>query len=131
MMKLFEPLCYIAAVIVASVLLGSGSTPAQQPPPQMPGMNIGQSEANNPEVKAFRDANAKMHEAMNAPLRGDADWDFVLNMIPHHQGAIDMARVELQYGKDPELLKLAKDIIAAQKKEIAFMKKMGATSQLI
>ena len=118
-----KSLCFVAAVIVASELLGSGSTSAQQTPTHMPGMNMGQSEADNPEVKAFRDAGAKMHEAMNVPLLGDADWDFALSMIPHHQGAIEMARVELKYGKDPDLRKLAKDIIAAQEKEIAFMKK--------
>ena len=118
-----KSLCFGAAIIITSVLLGSGSTPAQQSPTAMPGMYMGQPEAGNPEVKAFRDAGAKMHEAMNVPLLGDADWDFALSMIPHHQGAIDMARVELKYGKDPELRKLAKDIIAAQEKEIALMKK--------
>jgi uncharacterized protein (DUF305 family) len=63
-----------------------------------------------------------MDKGMKAPMTGDADKDFVMMMIPHHQGAIDMAKVELQYGKDPMLRKLAQDIIAAQEKEIADMK---------
>lgn len=43
-------------------------------------------------------------------------------MIPHHQGAVEMAQIEIKYGKDPELLKLANDIVAAQESEIALMK---------
>jgi uncharacterized protein (DUF305 family) len=43
-------------------------------------------------------------------------------MLPHHQGAVDMAKVELEHGTDPELRKLAQDIIDSQQKEIAFMK---------
>jgi uncharacterized protein (DUF305 family) len=69
----------------------------------------------------FKDANAKMHEGMAIAFSGDADVDFVRGMIPHHQGAIDMARVLLAHGKDPELQKLGNDIIAAQTKEIAQM----------
>ena len=63
-----------------------------------------------------------MHKDMNVKPTGNPDKDFVLNMLPHHEGAVAMAKVELEHGKDPELRKLAEDIIKAQDKEIAFMK---------
>ncbi len=75
-----------------------------------------------PSNAAFEAANAKMHKDMAVPLTGDADRDFLAGMVPHHQGAIDMAEVVLKYGKDPKVKKLATDIIRAQKKEIAMMK---------
>ncbi len=66
----------------------------------------------------------KMHMDMGAvPATGDADLDFVNGMIPHHQGAIDMAKVLKEKGKDPSLQKMADDIIKAQESEIAVMKK--------
>jgi uncharacterized protein (DUF305 family) len=67
------------------------------------------------------DAVARMHAAMNVPFTGDADRDFARMMIPHHQGAIDMALVELRYGKDKRLRRLAQEIIVAQQQEIAVM----------
>lgn len=73
-------------------------------------------------TKAFRAANDKMHKDMDIKFSGDADVDFFKGMIPHHQGAIDMAKVVLAHGKDPETKKLAEEIIAAQEKEIAFMR---------
>lgn len=72
--------------------------------------------------KAFAEANAKMHKDMAVPLTGNADVDFVRGMIPHHQGAIDMAKIVLEHGKDPEIRKLAEEVIAAQEGEIAMMK---------
>ena len=72
--------------------------------------------------KAFNDAMGKMHKDMMLNYSGDADADFVRGMIPHHQGAIDMAKIELKYGKDPELRKLAEGVITAQEAEIKEMK---------
>ncbi|RQS28937.1 DUF305 domain-containing protein [Burkholderia sp. Bp8992] len=75
-------------------------------------------------TQAFKRADRKMMEAMDsAPYTGDADRDFVAHMAPHHQGAIDMAQVELKYGKDPTLRQLASRIVAAQRDEIALMER--------
>lgn len=74
-----------------------------------------------PSSKAFAEANAKMHEGMDIAFSGNTDADFVRGMIAHHQGAIDMAKIELEYGKDAELRKLAEGIISAQEGEIRMM----------
>ncbi len=82
-----------------------------------------------PSSQAFAKANATMHENMMIHYSGDADSDFARGMIAHHQGAIDMAKIELQYGKDPTMRKLAEAVIKAQEAEIkdmnAWLKKHG------
>lgn len=64
----------------------------------------------------------KMHQAMDVRLTGDADADFVRAMIPHHQGAIDMAYWVLDHGRNSDVQELARDIIQAQRAEIAWMR---------
>ena len=109
----------VLATVVAAAL--SGPVFAQQSTMQNGGMS-GMAPLPSPADQAFMDGMGRMNKEMNVPMTGDADRDFVTMMIPHHQGAIDMAETELRYGKDPAIRKLAKDIIAAQKSEIAEMK---------
>jgi uncharacterized protein (DUF305 family) len=77
--------------------------------------------ADRPAAQAYRAANAKMHKDMDITFTNDADADFVRAMIPHHQGAIEMAKVALQYGKDEQTRKWAIDVIREQEREIAEM----------
>ena len=114
----------------------TGSVLAQQPAP-MPGMDMKgmdmkmmMPDANDsPSTKAFKMAMMRAMQTMPT-FSGDADVDFMKHMRPHHQAAIDMAKVVLANGKDADAKKLAQEIITAQEKEIAtidaWLKKKGA-----
>ena len=79
-------------------------------------------DAASPATKAYMEAAENMHGPMMEGIQAtDPDVAFVRGMIPHHEGAIAMARVVLQYGKDPKTRKLAEDVIREQQREIEEM----------
>ena len=99
---------------------GGAATPAA--PHQHGGASGAPAAGEHPSVAAYRAANDRMHRDMDIRFSGNADADFVRGMIPHHQGAIDMAKVVLEHGKDEQVRKWAADIIREQEREIAEMR---------
>ena len=115
----------IAGLFVALVLAGSASqaqpsghhqgAPAEPPPPFV-------ASTAKPFAQLMDDAMAVMDYGMRAaPMNGNPDHDFVTMMIPHHQGAVDMAKALLLRTHDPELRNLAQGIITEQQNEIRLM----------
>jgi uncharacterized protein (DUF305 family) len=109
---------FLAALVMYVLLSPARSAGVED----MKGMNMPMKAVASAADKAFAASMKTMMNGMNVKPTGKPDKDFVLMMIPHHLGAVDMAKVELQYGTDPELRQLATDIVAAQEKEIAQMK---------
>ncbi|MCW3797218.1 DUF305 domain-containing protein [Sphingomonas sp. BN140010] len=75
--------------------------------------------------QAMSAAMTRMHYAMSTPASADPDREFTAMMIPHHQGAIDMAVLQLRYGKDERLRRLAQGIIVEQQQEIRLMEQIA------
>ena len=108
------PIKYLLPAFAAAIIVAASPAQAQH--------NQASSASSSPSTKAFEAANEKMHKDMAIAYSGNADVDFVRGMIPHHQGAIDMARIVIVNGKDPDIRKLAEEVIKAQESEIAWMR---------
>ena len=105
--------------VAMALLLPAAHSQTKQPMPAMQGGMAASSAmaSGGMDMKAMmKDMGGKM---TSMPMSGDPDVDFAMMMRIHHQGAIDMANAELANGKDPQMKKMAKAIVAAQKKEIA------------
>jgi uncharacterized protein (DUF305 family) len=112
-------MCHPIGLAVSAALLSIGTfwvpASAQQAPAQT-------ASAEAPFLAEDDVAMNKMMADMAVKPTGDADRDFVAMMVPHHQGAIDMAQAELQYGHNQKLLRIAQEIVVEQLQEIAAMR---------
>jgi uncharacterized protein (DUF305 family) len=96
---------FLACILAASTIVQAGTDP-------------------DPDWSKLIGSMDKMHMAMTTIKRsGNGDVDFVQLMLPHHQAAVDMARTQLLYGKDPQMRALAQKILTDQQSEIALMQR--------
>jgi hypothetical protein len=120
--------CLIATFLGVSVPMSSAqerpTVPAMQPHAHLTStaLSAAADAAESQFLAANEEAMSKMMVDMTVAPTGDIDRDFVAMMVPHHQGAIDMARILLRYGKNEQLKRLAQEIIVTQQQEIAAMK---------
>lgn len=115
--------CAFVAGIACTVIAVSATTTIKahpfSPPPLVRTNNFD---------SALRAAMIQMDAAMCITPSGDADRDFARAMIPHHQGAVEMARLELLFGRDASLRRLAQGIVVEQSQEIALLRSILASS---
>ena len=129
---LIATLIVLAAVAMLTQKHAAHSAASTVPLPAAPAEFAASTDKTFDQLMA--DAMSVMHKGMHtAPQTGDPDRDFVTMMIPHHQGAIDMAKALLLSGKDSQMRRLAQEIITDQQSEIQLMqlwlKRHGANSQ--
>ncbi len=111
----------LAALCFASAAAQAQTAPAMAPSASMPMGQMNKATAGSKDMKASMMMG--MDGMQKMPMSGDTDKDFAMMMKMHHQQALNMAEMELANGKSPEMKTMAKQIIAAQKKEIAQFEK--------
>jgi hypothetical protein len=114
-----------ASVAATSMALAQGPTPAHRIHQTMPIQYVADRQDNSDETQFLSEnqtAMNKMMKDMAVKPTGDIDRDFVEMMVPHHQGAVDMAQAELKYGHNEQLRRLAQEIIVTQQQEITVMR---------
>ena len=110
----------LSAVVASGAVVAYGTVSAQTSMPGHAGMTDSKVKNDGKAPMKMHAAMEEMNKKMSAmKMTGKADIDYAMMMVAHHQAAIDMAKAELESGKDPAMMKMAKKVIAAQTKEIA------------
>ncbi|MGQ4274538.1 CopM family metallochaperone [Terrihabitans sp. B22-R8] len=122
MSKILVPVAAILALALTGVASAQDATPGHSGHGSHSAMETPQSETDSASTRDFKAADTAMMKSMAIPYTGDADVDYREHMIPHHQGAIDMAKVALKHAKNADTKRLAQKVIDDQEKEIAEMK---------
>jgi uncharacterized protein (DUF305 family) len=118
--------------LATTVAVSATSFALAQDPPKTPDVRAAMpiqtvaDRPDHPEEQPFLSENAAAMDKMMADMAikptGDVDRDFVAMMVPHHQGAVDMAKAELKYGHNEQLRRLAQEIVVTQQQEIPAMR---------
>src|ERR1700693_2531440 len=113
------------SLAAASLVMAHGPTSAHRIHQTMPIQYVADWHDNSGEAPFLSENEAVMNKMMmdmRVKPTGDVDRDFVAMMVPHHQGAVDMAKAELEYGRNARLRRLAHEIVAKQQQEITVMR---------